>query len=84
MTENFDPTLHNAISRIRELEQDVASLKQALHQERVLRQQCNLEKEIQHLPLEARDRLRRAFPGVDLGGLRSAVRVEVRNAIKNT
>lgn len=55
-------------------------LKEALRQERVLKAQVELETKIAGLPPDAKERLRKAFPGADLGGLKQAINVEKRGA----
>ena len=54
----------------------ITQLKQALRQARLLMKQTELEERIQNLPMESRERLRKAFPDTDLNGLRQAIHVE--------
>jgi len=53
-------------------------LKNTLHQERLLHAQVTLEERIQALSPASQERLRKAFPGTDLGGLKQAANVERR------
>lgn len=53
-------------------------LKRVIHQQHLLRAQVELEERIAALPTDAKERLRKAFPGTDLAGLKQAIKVEQR------
>jgi hypothetical protein len=55
-----------------------SELKTEIHRLRLLMAQTELEERIQKLPTEGKERLRKAFPGTDIGGLKEAVNVETR------
>jgi hypothetical protein len=64
------------------LQRIIASLKASLVEARRLVAQTELEERIQDLPPEARERLRKAFPGSDLAGSKQAINIERRNLSK--
>ena len=75
---SIEVQLHEALATIKHHENVIVTLKGELHQERLLKKQVELEGCIRNLPPDAKERLRKAFPNCDLGGLRQAVNVEKR------
>jgi len=75
---SIEVRLNEALTTIRHHENVIITLQEALRQERLLKAQVELETRIVDLPSDAKERLRKAFPNVDLGGLRQAVKVEKR------
>jgi CHASE3 domain sensor protein len=57
-----------------------SELKTEIHRLRLLIAQTELEERIQKLPQAAQERLRTAFPGTNIGGLKQAVNIEKRKA----
>lgn len=70
--------LNEALATIEHYQRVVDALKTALHEEKLLHAQVQLEAKIAALPTDAKERLRRAFPGTHIAGLREAVNVEKR------
>jgi hypothetical protein len=60
----------------------IASLKTEVRRLRLREAQVELEERIKDLPFEARERLRKAFPDIDVGGLKQAVKCEQRQMSK--
>jgi len=56
----------------------IAQLRTEVHRLRLLHSQIELEERIASLPVASQQRLRAAFPGTDLGGLKQAVNAERR------
>ena len=75
---SIEVRLNEALATIQHHENVIITLQEALRQERLLKAQVELETRIADLPSDAKERLRKAFPNVDLGGLRQAVKVEKR------
>jgi hypothetical protein len=75
---SVEARLNEALATISHRENVIVSLKEELRQARLLIAQIELEGRIVALPTEAKQRLRKAFPGTDLGGLKQAVKVEKR------
>ena len=75
---SIESQLNAALATIKQHEATITSLKDALHQERLLKVQVELEERIKDLPVASQERLRKAFPTTDLGGLKQAIGVERR------
>jgi hypothetical protein len=75
---SIEARLNEALTTITHRENVIVSLKEELRQARMLIAQIELEGRIASLPTDAKERLRKAFPGTDLGGLKQAVNVEKR------
>ncbi len=78
---SLETQLNQAFERIGQLTGENIELKNALHQERLLHAQVTLEERIEKLSPASQERLRKAFPGTDLGGLRQAINVERRGVV---
>jgi hypothetical protein len=75
---SIEAKLNQALETISFYERQITSLREALCQYRLLDAQAELEKRIASLPTDAKERLRTAFPGVDLAGLKTAIKIEHR------
>lgn len=73
---SIEARLHQALETINFYERLITSLREALRQYRLLDAQIRLEERIAALPTTSQERLRAAFPGQDLAGLREAINVE--------
>jgi hypothetical protein len=79
---SVEARLNEALSTISHHENVIVTLKEELHQARLLLAQVELEGRITNLPLESRERLRKAFPGTHMGGLKQAVKIEKRRGAR--
>ena len=75
---SIEVRLNEALANIQHRENAIVTLKEELHQARLLIVQIELEERIAFLPTDAKERLRKAFPNTDLGGLKQAVNIEKR------
>ena len=75
---SIEARLNQTIEQVNFYERVITSLRNELLQYRLLDAQIELEQRIASLPTDAKERLRKAFPGVDLGGLKQAINVEKR------
>ena len=74
----MEAKLNQALETINFYERQIVSLREELLNYRLLDAQVKLEQRIAALPASAQERLRKAFPGTDLGGLKQAVNIEKR------
>ena len=58
----------------------IRQLKATVHKQHLLMVQVELEERIKDLPAASQERLSKAFPGTDLGGLKQAIKAEKRGA----
>lgn len=77
---SVEAKLNQALETINFYERVITSLRNQVHEARLFKAQVELEERIAKLPTDAKERLRQAFPGVALDGLRQAVNVEKRGA----
>jgi hypothetical protein len=77
---SIEGKLNQALDNVAYLERQNAGLRRALRQERVFKAQVELEERIAALPTDAKERLRKAFPDTNLGGLKEAINCEKRGA----
>lgn len=77
---SVEAKLNQALETINFYERLITSLRNQLNHERLLNAQVELEAKIAALPTDAKERLRTAFPGVVLDGLKQAVNIEKRGA----
>lgn len=78
---SIEVKLNEALATIQHHENVIVTLQEALRKERTLKAQVELEERIALLPTDAKERLRRAFPGSVVGGLKEAVNVERRHGM---
>lgn len=76
--QSVEAKYNQALETLNFYERVITTLRSELTQLRTFKAQVELEERIALLPTDAKERLRQAFPGTDLGGLRQAVRVEQR------
>ena len=79
---SIEVKLNEALATITHRENVIVTLKGELHQARLLLAQVELEGRIATLPTESQERLRKAFPGTYIGGLKQAVNVEKRRGVR--
>jgi hypothetical protein len=79
---SLDTKLNEALAQLQHHENVIVTLKGELHKARLFVAQVELEGRIATLPTESKERLRKAFPGTDMGGLKQAVNVEKRRGVK--
>ena len=75
---SVEAKLNEALATITHHENVIVTLKGELHQAKLFVAQVELEGRIANLPIESQERLRKAFPGFVLDGLKQAVNVEKR------
>lgn len=74
--QSLEVQLNQALAKIEFYESLVVSLRSQIHQDHLKQAQVELEERIVKLPPDAKERLRKAFPSTDLGGLRQAIKAE--------
>ena len=78
MTLSLEVRLNSALDEIAFYKRVNGELRTEIHRLRLRDAQVNLEERITNLPEDAKQRLRVAFPGTDIGGLKQAVKAEQR------
>lgn len=73
---SVETQLNEALDEVAFYKRINGELRTEIHRLRLRDAQTQLEERIAALPTDAKERLRAAFPGTDVGGLKQAVRVE--------
>jgi hypothetical protein len=74
--------LNEALDEVAFYKRISAELRAEIHRLRLRDAQTELEERIAALPTESQERLRKAFPGTFIGGLKQAVKTEQRHMSK--